>query len=232
MDNFWCLAKLMTELYSFVVRIRKSFPEKASMIARAVRYGFGYLNGVYESICTVLLANVSTETGILDIDSTVVTLATCTICNWSSAFTTNTLPPVTLMSLVIVWYSIDSVYYLNWHRLRVVWKYLPVGTGDSIYKLVEKWCSKEGGSANFFTISSSTRTRVYPMHKWSIIVPTTSTFWLVPLRSRIFCWRGLRSASRCRPGSHLACTVWHLCHKTQVSGRIRDLSSQVFMAAM
>lgn len=96
----WCFTLVVQEVNLYAIRIQKILPANTSMIPRGSKYGYRFLNNVYESIYTTLLISVMTKTEILHIRWNVLTLATCTTCSPSFVRTANTLPLTTSVALV------------------------------------------------------------------------------------------------------------------------------------
>lgn len=174
----------MTELDAFAIKRRKSHSGKTYMIPRSAIHGYSYPNGIYESTGTIPLVFVLTETGVLDIDYSVVAFATSTACSCSSGSTAIIPRLVLVVFLDIVRLPSDASCTISIVTGCELYETVFLSAGKFPFpKVLMKEVPSKTETFKFLTIPSTTRIRASPMCMWSIIVLKTSTFRFVALCS-------------------------------------------------
>lgn len=157
-------ATLMTELDTFVIKIRTDIPGKTSMNLRTDMHGYCFQNGVYQCTSTTPVTSVVTTTGDSDIDRSFVALATRTTCSSSSIYTANTLRLVTSAALVVVPLSFDAFCTSSIGTGCVFYRTIfPLNRKISFTTLSINDIPSSTGTTEFFTIPKKTSKRVFHM---------------------------------------------------------------------
>lgn len=212
----------MTEPDTLAVRVRKDLPGYTSMIPRAAKQRYCFVNRVYKSTCTILLAFMLTKKAVLDTGCGALALGTHATCSCSCVFTAKSLLFVLYMFLVKVRLSTDASCTISIH------------TGGELYGIIfflareiffwtlwMKWVPRTTDTAKFLTISSTTHTQASPIRTWSIMVRTTLNFWLVALRNQDLFETFTELIRWVRQWSHVAGLIQCQCQKITFTGCMR-----------
>lgn len=177
-------AILMTELYTFVIRIRKGLTGKKSKILRAAIHGNCFPNGVYVSTCTISLLHVLTKTAVQELGSSVMALDMHTKCFCSSVSIANILPLVLSVFLVLVRLWTDAFCTISIGTCCKLYRsvFFPAGEIPFIILSIKEIPIKTD-TAKYLTVPNMARILASPMRTRSTVALMVSTFCFVALCS-------------------------------------------------